>query len=198
MPKIIAITGNIGSGKSSAARLLQQWGALYIDADQIARQIVEPGQPALTEIIAAFGNGVLQTNGQLDRAALGRLIFADPLAKKKLESITHPRIGQAMLEAISTALAQNPVLVVVEVPLLFEGGLDKQFPAVLLITADDEIRLQRVMARDGCSRDQAQARLDAQMPQSQKIQLARWVVSNNTDKTNLEASLQKIWPQLTA
>lgn len=198
MPKIIAITGNIGSGKTTAARILETLGATRIDADQLARDVVEPGTPALAEIRDTFGDGVLDDAGRLDRPALGRVVFADPDKKRQLEAITHPRIREAMGRAIVAALAANPPLVALEIPLLFEGGMQRQFADSLLVVADDDVRLNRVVARDRCSREDALARMRSQMPQEEKLKLARWVVRNDGDEATLRARLSALWPELTA
>lgn len=198
MPKVIAVTGNIGSGKTTAAKILERRGALRIDADRLARDVVEPGQPALAEIVAAFGPEMLLADGTLDRAAVGRHVFSNLEAKKRLEMITHPRIRDAMFRAIAAAMAKQPPLIVLEIPLLFEGGMHKQFPDSLLIVAADGTRLARVRARDGCSDEDARARMAAQLPQAEKIPLARWVVANDGDENALAQALTALWPQLVA
>jgi dephospho-CoA kinase len=197
VPAVIAVTGNIGSGKSTVARLLETRGAVRIDADQLARDVVAPGTAGLAAVVARFGPTVLSADGGLDRAALGRIVFDDEIARRDLEALTHPRIRDAMAARIAEALATDAPLVAVEVPLLFETGLDRSFPATLLVAAPEDVRLQRVMARDDLTAAEARARIAAQMPESEKRARATWVLDNHTGFADLTAAVDELWPTLT-
>lgn len=194
--RIVAITGNIGSGKSAVAALLESHGAVRIDADQVAREVVRPGTPALAAILQRFGASILTPEGELDRAALGRLVFASPEARRDLEAITHPAIRERMAERISAAIDKGARLVAVEIPLLFESGLDAAFPLSLLVTAPDPIRKARIIARDRLSDAEAEARMAAQMPQDAKRSRATWILENDGGYDELRAAVTRLWPIL--
>ena len=197
MPAVVAVTGNIGSGKSTVARLLEARGAVRIDADQLARDVVAPGTAGLAAVVERFGPAVRAGDGGLDRAALGRIVFDDEVARRDLEALTHPRIRDAMAARIAEALATNAPLVAVEVPLLFETGLDRAFPATLLVAAPEDVRLQRVTTRDGLSTAEARARIAAQMPEADKRARATWVLDNHHGFDALTAAVDELWPTLT-
>lgn len=197
MTRIVALTGNIGSGKSTVGRLLEQHGAVRIDSDVVAREVVAPGTDGLAEIVAEFGNSILAADGSLDREALGRIVFRDNAARARLEALTHPRIRTRMAERIATALASPPPLIVVEIPLLFETGLEAQFPLVLLVTAPAETRAARVAGRDGLPAADVAARLAAQMPEATKRERATWVLENDGSEAALTAGVARLWPALT-
>jgi dephospho-CoA kinase len=177
--RLVGLTGGIASGKSTVARRLVGLGAALIDADALAREVVEPGQPALAEIAAGFGRGVLARDGRLDRTALGAIVFADPTARARLEAITHPRIAQLTAARITEALAGPAPAVVVDIPLLFEKSRAGAFEGVLLVWCDAASQLRRLMTRDGLDEAQARARLDAQMSLDEKRRLATWVIDNS-------------------
>ena len=158
--KIVGLTGGIGSGKSTVARLLARHGAVIVDSDAIAREVVAPGTPGLAEVVDAFGEGVLQADGSLDRPGLGRIVFADPAALRKLEAITHPRIQAESARLIAAAEAAGAPLLVHDIPLLVENGLPETFEEVLVVEAPDEVRLERLAGR-GLPRDQALERMQA-------------------------------------
>lgn len=195
-PRILGLTGNIGSGKSTAAALLAQRGAVVVDADRIARDVVAPGSDGLAAVVARFGPDLLDTDGSLNRAALGRIVFADAAKRRDLEAITHPRIRTAMAEAMAAAIAEHPPLVVVEVPLLFETNMETMFPATLLITAPEDLRKQRIMARNGLTPEEADARIAAQMPEAEKRRRATYCVANDGSLDELRERLNALWPKL--
>lgn len=192
---LFGLTGGVASGKSTVGRLLRERGVTVIDADELARRVVEPGQPALAEIESTF-DGVV-TDGALDRAALGRLVFADPVARTKLNAIVHPRVAaalQADLDALASAHAaagssgaRAPTLVAYEVPLLFEGNLDHWLRPTVLVACDEAAQVARAMARNGWTREHTLERIAAQMPLSEKRQRADIVIENSGD---LEALAQ--------
>ena len=174
-PFRVALTGGIASGKSTVADLFAALGVPVIDTDVIARQVVEPGQPALAKISATFGPDVLDTDGRLDRRRMRERIFADPDAKRRLEAILHPAI-RAEMEQQSMA-AQGPYQVLV-IPLLTEGGRRDHVDRVLLVDVPEELQIQRLMMRDGVSHEQAQASLNAQATRAQRLALADDVIRN--------------------
>ncbi|HEY6379139.1 MAG TPA: dephospho-CoA kinase [Candidatus Dormibacteraeota bacterium] len=177
--RLVGLTGGIASGKSTVARRLVALGAALIDADALAREVVEPGQPALAEIAAGFGPGVLARDGSLDRTALGAVVFADRAARERLETITHPRIAQLTAARIAAALAGAAPAVVVDIPLLFEKSRAGAFEGVLVVWCDAATQLRRLMTRDGLDETQARARLDAQMSLDEKRRQATWVIDNS-------------------
>ena len=174
-PFRVALTGGIASGKSTVADLFAALGVPVIDTDVIARQVVEPGQPALAEIAATFGPDVLDADGRLDRRRMRERIFTDPDAKRRLEAILHPAI-RAEMERQSMA-AQGPYQVLV-IPLLTEGGRRDHVDRVLLVDVPEELQIQRLMMRDGVSHEQAQASLNAQATRAQRLALADDVIRN--------------------
>jgi len=174
-PYRVALTGGIASGKSTVADLFAALGVPVIDTDVIARQVVEPGQPALAEIAATFGPDVLDDDGRLDRRRMRERIFTDPDAKRRLEAILHPAI-RAEMERQSMA-AQGPYQVLV-IPLLTEGGRRDHVDRVLLVDVPEELQIQRLMMRDGVSHEQAQASLNAQATRAQRLALADDVIRN--------------------
>ena len=174
-PFRVALTGGIASGKSTVADLFAALGVPVIDTDVIARQVVEPGQPALAKIAAMFGPDVLDSEGRLDRRRMRERIFTDPDAKRLLEAILHPAI-RAEMERQSMA-AHGPYQVLV-IPLLTEGGRRDHVDRVLLVDVPEELQIQRLMMRDGVSHEQAQASLNAQATRAQRLALADDVIRN--------------------
>jgi dephospho-CoA kinase len=198
-PKIIALTGSIGSGKSTVARLFEGWGATIVDADEIARTVVSRGTPGLAEVATTFGNQILLANGELNRKALGDLIFADPKERAKLEAITHPLIRKMTNELIDAALQTRTSLILHVVPLLFESKLDlTRYFSIVVVAARAETLERRVMARDNCSLVSAQARLAAQLPTEEKEARANYIIRNDGDLDQLERSSRQIFDLLAA
>jgi len=194
--RLIGLTGGIATGKSTVARMLAAHGATIIDADQLAREVVEPGQPALAEIINRFGPAVIAADGALDRAALGTIVFADAGARRDLERITHPRIGALTQERIAAALARDADLVVVGVPLLFENDRADMFEGVLLTYAPEDVQVQRLMQRDGLDAVAARRRLDAQMPIEDKRARATWIIDNGGAIEATQQQVDRWWESL--
>lgn len=190
----IGLTGGIASGKSTVSAYLVAMGAVLIDADQIAREVVLPGTPALNKIEQLFGTEVITEEGTLNRKKLGELVFANESSRKLLEGILHPEIREIMNQRMNQLEADNPRrLVVVDVPLLYESGLASMFEKVMLVFVPREIQLERLVNRDGLSRGQAKARLEAQMPIEQKVQLADFVIDNSGTLEETGAQLQQFW-----
>lgn len=177
--RLIGVTGGIATGKSTVDRLLAAHGASVIDADELAREAVRPGEPALDEVAARFGREVLLPNGNLDRGRLGEVVFADPEARRDLERITHPRINELMGERIATALAGPAPLVAVDIPLLFESAREAMFEGVLLVYAPPEVQVRRLRERNGLDEAAALQRLAAQLPIDEKRDRATWIIDNS-------------------
>lgn len=191
--RLIGLTGGIGSGKSTVDRMLVQRGAALIDADVLAREVVELGTPALAEIAAEFGTRVILPDGRLDRNALGELVFADAAQRERLNQITHPRVGALLQERVAAALQSGAPLVVVDIPLLFEGSRQGMFEGVMLVWAPPEVQLARLVARDGWSTDEARQRVAAQMPIDEKRALATWVIDNSDAPADTERQVDAWW-----
>lgn len=176
----IGLTGGIATGKSTVSSMLTHRGAALVDADQIAREVVLPGEPALLEIAQHFGQAVMQDDGSLNRKALGKIVFADPAKRKQLENILHPRIRSLMLSRMEALEAENPHrLVVVDIPLLYESDLSHYFEQVLLVYVPPEVQLERLMKRDGLTEEEALQRIQNQMPIEKKKRLADIVIDNS-------------------
>ncbi len=192
---VIGLTGGIASGKTTVANLLASFGAAIIDADVVAREVVQPGAPAYEAIVKDFGPGVVLPDGQLDRAALGVRVFKDEAARLRLNQYTHPRVRQTM----NAALAQiqqaepKPPAVVMVIPLLFENGLQDAFTETWLVYTPETLQVERMQRRDGLSADDARARIASQMPLAQKQEWATHIIANAGDAHSLEAAVRHRW-----
>jgi dephospho-CoA kinase len=182
----IGLTGGIASGKSTAAKFFGALGVPILDSDQVAREVVEPGQPPLERLVERFGRGILTADGHLDRPALREIVFSDPKARADLENLTHPAIGAA-LEARSAA-AGGPYQILV-IPLLVEKNLAAHVDRVLVVDCDEELQIRRLHARDGSTRAQAQAILDAQVSRAARLKAAADVISNDADMSAVQAQV---------
>ena len=193
----VALTGGIGSGKSTVARLLAERGAVIVDADAIAREIVEPGQPALEEIVKSFGARVLQPDGRLDRGALAQIVFADPQALARLNAITHPRIATLSAQRLDAVPAD--AVVVYDMPLLAEQGPAalQGWDAIVVVDAPEDLRVSRLVAR-GLSADDAQARVQAQASREARLAIATHVLDNSGSESGLRAQVDALWNGLNA
>jgi dephospho-CoA kinase len=190
--KLIGLTGGIASGKSTVAKILKGLGAAIVDADALAREVVEPGHDAWKDIVEAFGAEVLQPDRTLDRQKLRATIFNNPAARKKLEAIIHPRV-RALAEArIHQHAAAGYEIVVYEVPLLFEGNLQEWLRPVVLVACDLNIQRRRLQERDGLSVDAAQKHIEAQMSLAEKRPLADYVIENDGSLEDLEREVQAV------
>ena len=190
--RVLGLTGGIGSGKSMVASMFAQLGADIIDADQLARQVVEPGQPALEEIARAFGREILLADGRLDRAKLGRLVFADPAARERLNAITHPPIRERMAAEIA-ARGSRPGLLIVDVPLLYESDRAGTVEAVIVVWVDSQTQLRRLIERDGLGEEEARQRIAAQMPLDEKRARADIVIDNSGSQQNTRRQVEAIY-----
>jgi dephospho-CoA kinase len=189
---VIGLTGGIASGKSTVARLLAGRGAAVVDADQLARQVVEPGQPALAELVARFGAAILSSDGRLDRKRLGAIAFADPAARADLGRITHPRIAAASAAAIATWADAGANIVFYEASLLVENRAHTGLAGLIVVALPPELQHARLVGRDGLLAEDATARIAAQAPLADKLAAATWVVENTGDVAALEAQVAQL------
>ena len=185
----IGLTGGIASGKSTVADLFAALEVPVIDTDKIAREVVEPGQPPLEQLVERFGAGILTPDGHLDRPKLREIVFSDPRARADLEALTHPAIGSAV-EAMAAA-AGGPYQILV-IPLLVEKGLGKRLDRVLAVDCPESLQLQRLQARDGSSAAQAQAILDAQASRTARLKAADDVIRNESDVADLRQQVEAL------
>mgnify|MGYP003600918875 FL=1 len=190
----VALTGGIASGKTTVANLLAEHGALLIDSDQLAREVVEPGTPGLAQVVTRFGEQVLTQTGRLDRQALGEIVFADAAARADLNAIVHPLVRRRRAELIAQAAADQ--IVVSVIPLLVETGLVDQFDAVVVVDVPSQTQVARLVRRNDISPEQAQARLDAQASRAERLAAADWVVTNSGSRAELEAQVERLWSQM--
>ena len=187
----VGLTGGIAAGKSAVARQLVELGAVLIDADAIARAVVEPGTPGLSEVVAAFGPGMLTPAGDLDRPALGTVVFADTTAREKLNSIVHPRV-RAEAERLRAAAPEESV-VVQDIPLLVEGGQAGTFDLVIVVAAPLEARLRRMVRDRGLGEADARARIAAQATDEERAAVADIVINNSGSLEQLRQHVNEIW-----
>ncbi|TXK86144.1 dephospho-CoA kinase [Paenibacillus sp. N3.4] len=190
----IGLTGGIACGKSTVSAMLVSRGALLVDADKLARDVVEPGSPVLEQVAAHFGQAVLQKDGSLHRKKLGEIIFGDAAARKHLESLLHPPIRARMREQMEAFEIQYPSkLVVVDVPLLIESNLTFMFQEVMVVYVPREVQLQRLMLRDGLSESEAMGRINAQMSIEEKRKQADIVINNSGTWDETKAEVERFW-----
>jgi len=180
-PLIFALTGGIGSGKSTVAQVFREAGVPVVDADQVARDVVLPGTPALGEIEAEFGASVLDASGALDRAALAGKVFEDPPALARLNSIVHPRVRDEVRRRFQKLVAEGASLLAYEIPLLFETKQEENYRPVVVVSCSPETQIRRASARDGASTKQIRDRIQAQLPLSEKAARADYVIENEGD-----------------
>jgi dephospho-CoA kinase len=192
----IGLTGGIGSGKSEVSRRLASLGAVVIDADRLAREVVEPGTPGLAEVVQAFGPGVLAPDGSLDRPALGARVFGDDDARRRLEAIVHPRVRARAAELEHAA---GPDAVVVhDIPLLVETGRPESFDAVIVVDVPVEVQVERLVGQRGMTEDEARSRIAAQATRERRAGVADFIVDNTGSLDDLEAAVRGIWEELLA
>jgi dephospho-CoA kinase len=193
--RIIGLTGGIATGKNSIARFFQEKGAVVIDADQLAREAVEPGSRGLAELVAAFGGDVLTPDGRLDRKRLGGLVFSDSARRSRLEGILHPEIKRLAEERIAGAAAAGHKVIFYMAPLLIEAGVTDRVDEVWVVTVRPEVQLERLMVRDGVKREEAQRIINSQMPLAEKEKLGRVVIDNSGTPEETCRRLVEIWAQ---
>lgn len=191
--RLIGLTGGIATGKSTVASMLAARGAVVVDADAIAHDVLLPGAAAFDDVVERFGAAVLDGSGAIDRTVLGGLVFADPELRLELERITHPRINELMGERIAAAGQTATSLVVADIPLLFESGRDDAFDGTMLVYARPATQLLRIRERDGLDDIAAQRRLVAQLPIDEKRARATWIIDNEGSRESTAAQVDSWW-----
>lgn len=192
MKKVIGVTGGIASGKSTISTMIKELGFTVVDADLAARAVVEPGEPAYNEVVATFGKEILHEDGSINRGLLGKIIFHDKEKRLQLNEIVHPAIRAYTQRQKEEAFARGEHVVFMDVPLLFEGKLTNTVDVSLLVYVDDETQLQRLMERNGLSKEEALARIHSQMPLTEKRALADEIINNNGTIEESRRQLMKI------
>lgn len=192
---IIGLTGSIASGKSTVSKMLEEMGLPIIDADLVARQVVQPGTDTLKKIEALFGDEIIQPDGTMDREKVGALIFSDPLARKQLNDIIHPAIREEMLRQRNAYIAEGFETIVMDIPLLFESKLQHFVDKILVVSVTEENQLARLMERNGLSESDARARIGSQLPMSVKEEGADAVIYNNGTMDETALQLERILKQ---
>jgi len=189
MSLIIGLTGSIGTGKSTIAEMFEQLNIPVVDADKIARLVVEPGEAAYDGIVEAFGEGILFDDGRLNRQALGNIVFSDEKQRQRLNEIIHPAIRQEMIEQRDHYVAQGEPVIVLDIPLLYENNLTWLVDQVIVVSTSEDVQLQRILTRDHSSREEALQRIQSQLSITEKVMLADAVIDNNG---TIEASFQQL------
>lgn len=190
----IGLTGGIATGKSTVSQMLVKRGAVLIDADVIAREVMEPGHPVLSAVQKRFGAAVINEDGTLNRKKLGEIVFSDPEERKALNDITHPAIRAEMRKRMADYDAAQPErLVVVDIPLLYESGLETLFEQVMVVYVPREIQLSRLMQRDDLTLEQAEARIRAQMDIERKKERADILIDNSLGMDKTESQIEDFW-----
>jgi dephospho-CoA kinase len=193
----IGLTGSIAVGKSFVLGVLRELGARTIDADQVARECVEPGTPGLAAVVSEFGSGVLQTDGTLDRAKLGAVVFDDEPKRQKLNSILHPFIIARQDEIMQRWESETPnAIAVIDAALMIESGGYKRFDKLIVVHCQSEIQIQRLMKRNGLSREEAKLRVKSQMPQDEKVKYADYLVDTSGEFAATRAQVELLWQTL--
>jgi len=196
--KLLGLTGGIASGKSTVAAILRRFGASIINADELSREVVQPGQDAWNEIIKSFGSDILQEDKTLDRRKLRKLVFDNPEARKKLEAIIHPRVRALAERRISELAASGSSIIVYEVPLLFEAQIHLWLRPVILVACNIETQRKRLLERDHLTELEAQQHLDAQMSLEEKRKLADYIIENDGALEDLEQQVRTVLQKIQA
>jgi dephospho-CoA kinase len=196
--KLVGLTGGIASGKSTVGKILEQLGAAIIDADELSREVVGPGQDAWKEIVETFGAEILQEDKTLDRRKLRKIVFDNPAVRKQLEAMIHPRVRARAEERIRELTAAGRSIIVYEVPLLFEGQLHQWLRPVILVACDVSTQKKRLQERDHLTDSEAQRHIDAQMSLAEKRQLADFVIENNGSLADLKRQVRTVLKKINA
>ena len=196
--KLVGLTGGIASGKSTVAAILRRLGASIVNADELSREVVQPGQDAWNEITKSFGSEILQEDMTLDRKKLRKIVFDNPEARKKLEAIIHPRVRALAEKRIGELAASGSSVIVYEVPLLFEAQIHLWLRPVILVACDIETQKKRLLERDHLTEPEAQQHLDAQMSLAEKRKLADYVIENDTTLEELEQQVRAVLHKIQA
>lgn len=196
---LVGLTGGVATGKSTVAAMFKRCGAIVIDADELAREVVTPGKPAWKEIVKTFGKGVLNPDRTINRQTLGAIVFRHPAKRHALERIIHPRVAHEQARLTRQAARNNPNTVVIyDVPLLFEGGIDKRVDTTIVVTADRDTQIARLKKRNGLSRAEAIRRIRSQMPLTKKRRLADYVLNGTMQKNDLFRQIARLFKQFQA
>ena len=191
--KMIGLTGGIASGKSTVSRMLAELGASIIDADQLAREVVAPGLPAWQEIVSWLGEEILLADGAINRRILGERVFSDLLQRRRLEQIIHPRIREKLERTLAAVAEQGAQVVVLDVPLLLESNWNEMVDDVWVVYVKPEVQLQRLMNRDGLTKEAALQRISSQMSLDEKVRRAQVVIDNSDDLEQTRAQVLAAW-----
>jgi dephospho-CoA kinase len=192
----VALTGNIGAGKTTVAQLFERWGATVIDADQLVREVQSPGQPAFKRIAERFGQSMIRTDGTFDRAALRARVLSDPEALADLNRIVHPEVRRRRLELLREARTRGDRIVVSDIPLLFEADDPSAYDAVVLVDAPESVRRARLLASRDLSDEDVSGMIRAQLPSGPKRERSDYVIENNGDLAALERASREVWQSL--
>jgi dephospho-CoA kinase len=193
----VGLTGSIAVGKSFVLGVLRELGARTIDADQVARECVEPETPGLTAVVSEFGNGVLQADGTLDRTKLGAIVFGDEARREKLNSLLHPFIIARQDELLQQWESETPeAIAVIDAALMIESGGYKRFDKLIVVHCQSEIQIKRLMKRNGLSRDEAELRIKSQMPQEEKMKYADYLVDTSGEFADTRRQVESLWQML--
>lgn len=195
-PLKVGLTGGAGSGKSLICKRLEELGVVVVSADILAREAVEPGSEGLRKVTSHFGTEVLDPAGALDRKKLRDIILRNPEERKQLEAIIHPAVGRRTEQLLNEAAEQGARIAVVEVPLLFEAGMEHDFDVVVTITADFDVRVSRLVARDRVTAESARALIDSQLPEEEKIRRSQFVLVNNGSVEQARQSAEDLYGKL--
>ena len=194
---LVGLTGGVATGKSTVAMMFKQCGAVVIDADELAHDVVKPGKPAWREIVELFGKTVLNQDRSLNRQALGSIVFRNPIKRRQLECIIHPRVAREQVRLTKAIARKDPKAVVIyEVPLLFEAGVDKRVDKIIVVTADRETQIARLKKRNGLSRAEAIRRVKSQMPLAKKIERADHILSGILPRPSLRRHVGQLLKHL--
>jgi dephospho-CoA kinase len=190
--RVFGLTGNFGSGKSTVAGMLRSAGIPVIDSDRLARDVTAPGGSAYQEVVREFGEGILLADGAIDRRRLGEIVFADPERRRRLEAVTHPAILCAIRQALADLSREGHTVAIVEAALIHESGRKGLFDAVISVYCDEDTMLRRVTERDGISREQAQARVGAQMDAADQVRRSEHVIDNSGTLEETRRQVQRL------
>jgi len=193
---VVGLTGGIGSGKSTVAALFKRFGAIVIDADQVAHELVEPGRPLFEAVVSTFGREIIGADGHIDRRRLGALVFADPEVRGRLEALLHPAIIEECERRIRSAEDSEATVCLVDAALLIESGWHARCDAVILVEAGEAVRLARLVRSRGLSRDDAMLRIRTQMPQQEKRRHAHYIIENDGSLQETARQVRAVWEQL--
>ena len=198
MMLVIGLTGSIGTGKSEAARQLEALGASVISADQVGHEAYTPNTEAWEQVVAAFGDGILQEDGEIDRRKLGAIVFPDAAQLTKLNQIMHPRMARMVADKIEVLRSQGVDVVVVEAALLFEAGWDSLVEEVWVTDSPEQMVIERLKRRNGLSEEEARKRISSQMDRAERLEKSDFVIDNSGDMAGLESAIKELWDRRVA